>query len=104
MLRTCLGSVVHTWNFDPQLHWRPGLFAHSYLTPELFDSWTFEGDRQSYVTVGAPFNPMLRVCFHVSAGSIHPPQADLLSAALMSAISEQDALQRRGSAQTQADV
>lgn len=100
-MRTCLVSVVHTWTFDPQLHCRPDLFAHICLAPELLDPRTFEGDGQGYVTVGAPFNPVLRACLHVSAGFIQPPQADF-PPAFKSAISEQDALQRL--APVQADV
>lgn len=47
---------------------------------------------------------MLRVCFHVRAGFIQPPQAHLLPTDVVSAVGEQDALQRCGFAQIPADV
>lgn len=105
MRRACPGSVVHTWNFDPQLRWRPDLLPRCSLTLELFDSRTFEVDGQSYVTGRTPLNLTLRVCLYLIVGFIQPPQAGLLApAASRSSIAEQDTLQRRRLAWNEVDL
>lgn len=101
------GSAAHTWDCEPHLRRgpRPDFSPHSCPALELFDPGTFEVDGQSYVTVGGPFQLMLRVRSHLGVGFIQPPQLDtLLLAGPASSIGEQDALQRRGFARNQADL
>ena len=70
--------VVQTGDSDPQLFWSLDLIARSRLAPEPPVLRTLKGDSQSDITRILLFNLMLRVLLYLSAGFIHPHQADRL--------------------------